>query len=249
MSRRDQEEEESRDKERRDRNPVDDRRGSRRDRGLPPDPFDSLDSDWAGRDLLKHYLYGKGAKFEERNDPAWTAYMTANEKLRLQVWSQVLEVATELVRKNTKDVRRNKAGRQPTFRQFHAEVENGEGIIGYHYLHGTNKDVGDFQIVGFGEVSRYQGPRVVFSSNPYKPPRTLPRRPGVRVDLELTYVWNDIIDPNYSYSSDTIKSVLGFVISGGNAEDYVLSIGWRDTCTVWLPDMGGQLISGGYPEL
>lgn len=28
------------------------------------------------------------------------------------------------------------------------EIENGEDIIGYQYLHGTNADAGGFQIVG-----------------------------------------------------------------------------------------------------
>jgi len=153
-----------------------------------------------------------------------------------------MQAATELVE-------RGKPGRQPTVTTFHAEVENGEGIIGYQYLHGTKKPVGDFRIVGWGQVTRFQQPHraVVPSRNPFLRVGVVDRGPGAQVDLELTYVWNDIIAANSHYISDEIKSALAYVFTAGKSASYRISIGWRDSCSVWLPDAGGQQLTGGYP--
>ncbi|MDG3003638.1 hypothetical protein [Paludisphaera mucosa] len=231
-----QEEEEHRDKDQRNRHTGD----ARRER-LEPESLEYLDSDWAGRMILAQYLRGGGRKVDVRDDPSWTSYMTRSDMLRGVVWTQVLEAARDLAR-------RAKMGRSATARRFHAEVENGEGIIGYQYLHGTNKDAGDFLIVGFGEVSRYQGPQIARSGHPFMPPKSLPPGGGIRVDFELTYVWNDVIDPNNRYITDKIKSAVATAISWNKAKSYQISIGWRNTCTVWLPTNGGQLVTGGYPE-
>jgi hypothetical protein len=225
---RDQKEEERRDE----------RRGRTRRRD---DPFGAFESDWVGRALLSHYLYGGGEKVEIRHSPSWTAYMTASERLREQNQEKVLDMAAELLT-------RGKAGSQPTYRTYHAEVENGEGIVGYQYLHGTNKTVGDFEIVGRGTVLgvEREGVASVPGRNPYAPDVTT-HGAGRRVDLELIYVWNDIIDPNGSYISDDVKSAIAELISLGDAEGFTISIGWRDTCTVFVSEKGDFQIVGGYP--
>ena len=237
-----QPEEEERDKERRDRRSMDSRR-DRQELGLR-DPFDDLDSDWAGRMILGQYLYGGGRDIDVRDDPAWTAYMTKSRLLRSQVWVQVISAAKDLVQLH-------KPGRRATATRFHAEVENGEGIIGYQYLHGTNKGVGDFLVVGFGEVTEFQGPHpaVARGDSLFSPPKVVQQGAGSRVDLELSYVWNDIIDPNAAYITDKIKSGIAYAITLGQPRSYRLSIGWHNTCSVWFPASGGVLLTGGYPEL
>ena len=40
----------------------------------------------------------------------------------------------------------------PVTEQFPVEIENGEGIVGYQYLHGTNADVGGFEISGWARI-------------------------------------------------------------------------------------------------
>jgi hypothetical protein len=237
-----QEEEEQRDEDRRDRRTTTNRR-DRQEMGLR-DVFDDFDSDWAGRKILGQYLYGGGKDVDVRDDPAWTVYMARSDRLRGQVWVQVVAAARELVA-------RHKPGRLPTVTRFHAEVENGEGIIGYQYLRGTNKDAGDFLVVGFGEVTQFQGPHreLVPNRNPFVPPKVEEQGAGARVDFELTYVWNDIIDPNSQYTTDQIKSALAYVFTLGQPKSYRLSIGWRNTCSVWLPATGGQQLTGGYPQL
>jgi hypothetical protein len=237
-----QQEEEARDSDRRDRRSTD-RRRDRQELGVR-DMFDDFDSDWAGRMILGQYLYGGGRDVDVRDDPAWTAYMAKSPLLRNQVWLQVISAARELDK-------HGKPGRQPTLKRFHAEVENGEGIIGYQYLHGTNRNVGDFFVVGFGEVTQFQGPHpaVVPSNSLFLPPKLVQQGAGSRVDFELSYVWNDIIDPNGVYTTDKIKSAFAYAMTLGQPRNYRLSIGWRDTCSVWLPASGGQLLTGGYPEL
>ena len=238
-----QEEEEQRDQDRRDRRSTDSRR-DRQELGLR-DYFDDLDSDWAGRMILGQYLYGGGKNVDVRDDPAWTAYMTMSQLLKKQVWQQVIDAAKALVQ-------RGKPGRQVTLTRFPAKIENGEGIIGYQYLHGTNKDAGDFFVVGFGELIQFQGlhSAVVPNRTPFAPPKLIQQGPGTRVDFELSFIWNDIIDPNGKYDSDKIKSALAYVLTLGQPRNYKLSIGWRSTCSVWLPASGvGQQVTGGYPAL
>lgn len=63
------------------------------------------------------------------------------------------------------------------------KIENGEDIIGYQYLHGTNKNAGGFTISG-----------------------TISKNIKGDITYDLTYTWNDIIDPNYKYASDGKKA-------------------------------------------
>lgn len=239
---RSQEEEEARDEGRRDRRSTD-RRRDRASLGLPRDLLDDLDSDWAGRMILGQYLYGDGKDVDVRDKAPWTTYMTRSMKLRRRVWTSVVGMARELVALG-------KPGSVPIADRFHATFENGEGIIGYQYLHGTNKDVGDFLVAGFGEVTKSYGPAEArhFSLNPSEMFRQADQ-PGARVDFELSFVWNDKIDSNAKYTSDKIKSGFAEFITLGGAESYRLSIGWRDKCSVWLPADGGPHVSGGYPSL
>jgi hypothetical protein len=236
-----QEREEQRDKDRGDRRSTDGRR-NRREVGLPRDPFDDLDSDWAGRKILGHYLNGRGRDANVYDEPAWTEYMTRSDKLHQTVYPVVLGIANEMAGKGRNDT-------FPAFKRFHAEVENGEGIIGYQYLHGTNRSVGDFTVSGSGTVEHLKGPSqaLIPSRNPYVPPKIVQRGPGARVELDLFYQWNDIIDPNFSYSTDIIKWLIAEGISFGRAQSYRILIAWKDKCSVWLPTSGTDLVTGGYP--
>jgi len=240
---RSKEEEKQRDEDRGDRRSTD-RRRNRQKIGLA-DPFDNLDSDWAGRMLLAQYLYGKGRKIDLRNDPDWTAYMQADTKLRDRVWVEVGNVAMDLA-----DPWRVKRDRHPIDHHFHAQLENGEGIIGYQYLHGTNEKVGDFHIVGWGEVHPQQGAGVAWiqGKNPFLTRRVW-HDVGTRVDLDLTFIWNDIIDPNANYWTDTVKNAIAEYLTLGGAESYTISIGWRNACSVFLSPAGRRQVTGGYPAV
>jgi hypothetical protein len=93
------------------------------------------------------------------------------------------------------------------------DIENGEGIVGYQYLHGTNGTVGDFWINGWA--------RLVPTADPTDTHATSGHR---RVHYYLDYCWNDMIDPNAHYGTDVFKSAVGYAISVGAAADYQIAI-------------------------
>jgi uncharacterized protein RhaS with RHS repeats len=167
-----------------------------------------LQSDWAGRAILERWLTG-GGNWAISNDSNWSSYMMANEGLRVDVLSWVSSEGNRLRRLHgggdfTETVNLKK----------HAEVTNGEGIIGYHYLHGSNGDVGDFNIRGTikGDCRA--------------------------IAVDLTYTWNDMIDPNAQYTTDQIKSVFGRMISFGQAADYRIWITWGARGKHYYPENG-----------
>lgn len=181
-----------------------------------------FESDWAGRALLIRYLSG-GGDWHINNDPNWSRYMRANASLRRILQSKVLQIARDAFR-----------GRYSTEEElgfvsetFHVSIENGEGIIGYQYLHGTNRNVGDFQISG--TTTRVS------------------TRDGVTVRLSLSYTWNDIIDPNPGYWTDSLKSMFAELITLGQADGYTLSITWDADATVRFDADGDVSARSGWP--
>lgn len=202
--------------------------GSRRGRRSEGSDFDS---DWAGRAILERYLAGEGDWYIS-NSPRWTEYMKASDKLRQQLRPKIVEQARALARLGVDT-------RFPVAMSFPAELENGEGIIGYQYLHGTNQDVGGFQIIGVADVSHDYGECVQGES--------VCRIPGATVTMHVQFLWNDIIDPNPKYGTDIVKAIIAEIISFGEAEAYTISIAWTEDATVFVPEIGPPTIYG-YPE-
>src|SRR5262249_28519847 len=107
----------------------------------PKNATEHLKSDWAGRVILERWLTG-GGDLVIQDDPAWKQYMKANAEL------------TGTVRLHLELFARMQIGADPSSRSIpinwtmHMEIKGGEGMHGYDYLHGTNRDVGDFQIQG-----------------------------------------------------------------------------------------------------
>ena len=83
------------------------------------------------------------------------------------------------------------------------EIQNGEDIIGYQYLHGINVDVGEFQIKG--RISKDKKGNITY---------------------DLTYIWNDLIDPSFIYDSDSKKAAFARSIPFANPTDYYIQITW-----------------------
>jgi hypothetical protein len=106
-------------------------------------------------------------------------------------------------------------------------MENGEAVVGYQYLHGTNKDVGDFNMTGNSTVTR--------SGN------------GYEVRIKSRYTWNDIIDPNFQYSTDRWKDKVAQIISLGHAKPYQIHITWTEETVVKLDKEGNVISMQGYP--
>ena len=88
----------------------------------------------------------------------------------------------------------------------------------YTYDEGGNivsKKVGGFQI--YGKISK--------------------NRKGT-VTYRLTYVWNDIIDPKYSYDTDKFKVKIAKKIA--NPKDYIIKIIWSDVSIVYSKGRKGK---------
>lgn len=168
-----------------------------------------FNSDWAGRAIGSRWLYGNGRAWNISEDPKWSAYMMDDA----------------IMQQHVADYLRNQAlendwgtGVIPFSTRIHMEVENGEGMVGYQYLHGTNKAAGDFLITGY--ISRHKNGDYAFV---------------------MTYQWNDRIDPNFQYSTDRQK--LGFAkrIPFSKCKDYDIHISWSDRSTM---SSTGQFTSG-----
>ncbi len=204
--------------ERRTDRRVDERIENDRRLGRPPGGRSSgnnhFDSDWAGRSILDRYLTG-GGDWHIRNDPRWTEYMQANRILAANLEQRNWATAEQLWKSGQSQMQINES--------FAMEIENGEGIVGYQYLHGTNANVGGFQRQGTAKI-------------------TPDGSGGYVVTMDMTYTWNDIIDPNPNYSTDNWKSTIAEVITLGRAEPYVISISWTETTQVRL-DGNGKVVS------
>lgn len=88
-----------------------------------------------------------------------------------------------------------------------ASLKNGEGIIGYNYLHGTNSKVGGLEI--YLVITKH---RNVFGVNYF--------------NIVISCIWNDKIDPNFKYSSDIYKASIAEKIPFCKPKNYVLQIKW-----------------------
>ena len=89
------------------------------------------------------------------------------------------------------------------------EIENGEGIVGYQFLHGTVDSAGGFQITG----SIYRQSEDVFV-------------------CDLTCTWNDQIDTNGTYTSDRLKNILAEMVFQGEPEAYDIHITWESQTVI-----------------
>ncbi|MFH8484351.1 hypothetical protein [Streptomyces longisporoflavus] len=208
---------------RRDRRPEGGTTRSRRTGG-------DLEADWAGIAILRRYLGGEGA-WHIRDAPEWTRYMERSARLRGELRPRIAAFARTLARSGQK-------APVPVAMKFHAELENGEGIIGYQYLHGTHAGQGDFTVDGTAEARHEYGQSHAGREESVQP--------GALVRMRLRFRWNDVIDPNPRYGTDRIKSIVAEIITLGEASSYDISISWEEECTVWLPDEGDMVIFG-YP--
>lgn len=176
-----------------------------------------LDSDWAGRAILGRYLSGTG-EWTIFNDSNWNRYMMADSGLKEALRIRLLRIA-----------RTNLDSAFGIDETFPAKLANGEGIIGYQYLHGTNATVGGFKIRGAAtNVPDATGGRIINF-------------------ISLMFTWNDVIDPNPQYGTDTIKSMIAEAITLGAADAYTIHITWITNPSLTLDSGGGLIRASGYP--
>ena len=201
-----------------DRVREDERRGGKPGSG-------HFDNDWAGRAILERYLTG-GDDWNIDNDPAWTRYMQENQILTEEMKKYNNTQATAAVEQY-----RQSGRSEGSFKtESSVEIDNGEGVVGYQYLHGTDGTVGGFQHNGTTSV------------------KPLPDG-NYEVTVNSNYQWNDVIDPNYKYETDTWKNKVAEIVTFGMADPYNIHIGWKGSSTV-IVDSQGNVVSGsgkGWP--
>lgn len=171
-------------------------------------------NDWAGRSILSRYLTG-GDDWVIINDPEWTNYMQSNEILTNDLKDRALNTAISVF-----DNHQNAC--ILINESYDMEIENGEGVVGYQYLHGTNADVGGFERQGNASIEQN-------SDGTYT------------VTMDMSYTWNDTIDPNPQYGTDTFKSTIAEIVTFGQADPYNIHIIWNETTVVDL-DADGNII-------
>jgi hypothetical protein len=182
--------------------------------------------DDAGEIILGTYLNGDGSPVSVFDDPFWNGYMMRHRNLRGQIYSQLTSAVEKLVA--DLECRKDSPARIPLSVRFHAEFPENSNKTGYALMHGSNRDVGDFLIVGWAEPGKRA------SDGSY------------RMNLDMSYVWNDIIDPNGNYTMDKIQSGIATVVMLGKNKSYHLHIGWRADAVVDVLPNRSPIMSG-YP--
>lgn len=196
----------------------------RRPEGGDSNGRDYLESDWAGRAILDRYLVGGGRDWTIQDNPEWSQYTMNDDGLARQLDGQVHDQAQQSLTEylSGKHTDRDYAT------QFHAETQNGESIVGYQYLNGSNQRAGDFQMAGTTHVQP-------LADGTYK------------VTVDGGYKFNDIIDPNFDYSTDTWKNRIVEIVTLRQAEPYQIHIGWHAQ-SEFIFDQNGSLVSAkGFP--
>ena len=159
------------------------------------------ENDMYGIALGTRWLFGNGEDFIISSDEInpWQAYMKDNAILTGKVGDVVIPIGNNLNNGESIEVDMNMS----------MIIDNGECAIGYQFLHGTNADVGGFQITG-----------------------NIGKDDKGNCTYDLVYTWNDIIDPNLIYSSDQQKAEAAKTIPFASMKDYKFSLSWRDVTVI-----------------
>jgi hypothetical protein len=160
-----------------------------------------------GELILGTYFRGGGKPIDIFDDPEWTAYMQQNEGLRRVILGRLILAVKDIVAQGKK-------GKFPITQTFHAEFEENRGLSGYALLHGTDRTVGDFKLTGWADVDDANDP----ADNAFD------------VELDLRFVFNDIVNPNPKYWTDSVRNAVAELVTLGGAESYRISISWGSSC-------------------
>ncbi|MBK7862262.1 MAG: hypothetical protein IPJ65_27375 [Archangiaceae bacterium] len=178
-------------------------------------------SDRFGRAILLRYLNGDG-DWHITGKGDWEDYMRDCRELQHQIFAELLAEVQPAVNKG-----------QPRTYLFSRHVEGGvsTGVesatpSGYGYLHGTNEDVGGFDMRGVYTVT--------------------PTQRGFVVAARLLFVWNDIIDPGAG-GEDSWGDRLAWLTSLGQRESYRISITWQSSTSIFFDASGAFKDSRRYP--
>ena len=170
-------------------------------------------------EIFDLWFSGKAPSQVIFDNPKWAAYMQADQGLSAQIDRHLTTFA---LMSRDDFFRRSPAGlrpvlsNQPYKTSFHAEVGPALGGFktGYSQLHGSNRDVGDFQMQGTFSMVPAAGSKLDFTF----------------ANNQMTF--NDRVDPNFKYKADAIfadlAKNLAAATGGPPPKDYILRIRWRE---------------------
>ena len=165
---------------------------------------DDFISDQKGWAILYRWLFGDGSDWIISDDSSWTKYMTesplcSESDCRMPLDHSVRNHVLHLVAQKVGAIQSGKSTNVSIV--THLSYQNGEGIKGYSYLHGTKDYVGGFEIsasvIGFSD----------------------------RVTIHALCTFNDVITPNDYYESDMRKAQIAYALV--DPQDYRIQISWE----------------------
>ena len=161
-----------------------------------------------GIKILTHYLIGKGKTLIIKDNKKWTEYLKSAKMCGCAGHKKYNSKLTlrqyigSLIRKKKVNLPEKVFDKKTTKTQ--AAITNGEGIIGVNYLHGTNAKAGGLKLsIGL----------LLINNKKY---------------YAVTVTWNDYIDPNFNYSSDSKKYSIAKRLPLVNPTAYTIRIIWTD---------------------
>ena len=157
-------------------------------------------SDTEGRYLLDHYLNGGGKPL---TITSWENYMTAdNVHTSNPKYRQRFEDTLRKIAANRSSWTVGQSG--PIKWEGNFELANGEGMVGYEYLHGSNT------VSISGTVTRKSD----------------------KWEFDAHYNWKDELNKNTLYPSDIAKNTYAEIITLGKAAPYWVEIKWDSKSTL-----------------
>ena len=169
-------------------------------------------NDHFGITLVVYYMMGRGKK-RSFSSKQWRTYMMnarmcGCDDCRYDRTQTLGSYITQSVRRYLKNPLLTKKNGKMYRLNMGASISNGEGIVGYNYLHGVNMIVGGLELIIYCISSK---------------------------KVMVTCKWHDIIDPNFKYDSDRVKANLAniigiFVLS--KPANYEIVISWTQVVNI-----------------
>ena len=164
-------------------------------------------ADSPGLAILMHYLFGNGEDMVFNDVGGWSEYMKHAPVCSLPCCNLPENTSlSEYTHSLLKPYGSQLNDGESLEKELTVSVSllNGESAIGYNYLHGVNSSVGGFHINAI--ISRKYG----------------------YITYDVTCTWNDIMDPNYKYDSDSLKAEIAKSIPFASPTDFRIAITWKD---------------------
>ena len=173
---------------------------------------EDLKNDWMGIKILWWYLFGGGRDRIFKSNK-WGNYIKNTKLCQCGKCSgkypdrTLYQYTIDQLKPYSANLAEGETLKVPTLRMKVA-ITNGEGIVGYNYLHGVSYDIEN-------GLYGYQVDATITKSN------------GFTV-YRIKSTWHDAIDPNFVYATDRAKASFAQTIPFADPQNYNLIVSWED---------------------